>query len=90
MPTAKPTKRPLPVLLRVEEVAEMLGCCRAQAFVFDKRCAIPSPIRIGKFLRRSIVELEEWIAAGGPTREAWNSMKNGPQDAASRSTGGAP
>ena len=39
---------------------------------------LPKPIRLGRSVRWPREELVRWIAAGAPSRDAWEAMKGGP------------
>lgn len=36
---------------------------------------IPAPVKLGRQLRWDRLEIEEWFAAGAPSRERWEAMK---------------
>jgi excisionase family DNA binding protein len=58
MDTSKP--RVTPVLLRVEEVARMLGLARSTIYLLIERGELPS-VRIGRAVRVHSARLESWL-----------------------------
>jgi predicted DNA-binding transcriptional regulator AlpA len=37
----------------------------------------PKPLRLGRAVRFSRIEIEQWIAAGAPPRARWEGMRGG-------------
>ena len=42
----------------------------------DSSGRLPKPIKLGKRTLWSVAELQKWLAAGAPKRDAWEQMKN--------------
>jgi len=61
---------PLPrLLLTATEAAARLGIGRSTLWRLHARGLVPAPVRLGAAARWSVAALEEWIAAGCPTRD---------------------
>jgi len=63
------------IALSAEEVADALGISRAHVFKLHSGGRLPRPIRLGRAVRWPRKDLEEWLAAGAPPRDRWESMK---------------
>ena len=59
--------------------AELLGISPRHFWNLHSRGLLPSPLRLGRSVRWSRVELEAWVAAGAPPRDQWESSKGGEQ-----------
>jgi len=57
------------------EVAKMLGISRAHVWRLLSSGRIPRPVRFGRSVRWDRWTIEEWLAAGAPTRERWEAMQ---------------
>lgn len=73
------------LLCSAEEVAAMLGIGRTLFYGLISSGKIgPVPIKLGTRVLWRRTELEEWVAAGCPTRERWVQRKSlqqtGPQN----------
>ena len=72
------TKAPQPkngLLLDAVGVAELLDCSTRHVENLDSRELMPKPIRLGRLKKWRRSEIESWLAAGAPAREAWESMR---------------
>ncbi len=70
---------PEPLLLPPRETARLLGVSERHLRDMDAERRVPRPIYLGRLKRWSAAELRAWLAAGGPTREAWEAMRAGTQ-----------
>lgn len=52
-------------------VAKLLNISERHLWALHSTGRIPRPIRLGRAVRWSVVELHEWLAAGAPSRDAW-------------------
>ena len=67
---------PPTVLMRIDEVAAWFGVTTKTWRAWDQKGRCPMSVRMGTraiYWRRD--ELQEWIEAGLPDREAWNAIK---------------
>jgi predicted DNA-binding transcriptional regulator AlpA len=63
--------------LRAADAAALLGISRAQFFKLHSEGRMPLPVRLGPRAPRWLVsDLKEWLAAGAPSRDAWERMKS--------------
>lgn len=61
-----------PLLIRVEDAADLAGLSRAKFYqALEAGLIGPEPIRFGKAIRFSLAELRAWAAAGAPPRSEW-------------------
>lgn len=61
--------------LSAEEVADALGISRAHVFKLHSTGRLPRPVKLGRTVRWSRKDLEDWLAAGAPPRDRWESMR---------------
>lgn len=66
------------VLLRVKEVAALLAISARQVWKLNTTGRLPMPVRLGRSVRWRRVELQAWLAAGCPSRDAWEARKGVP------------
>ncbi len=64
---------------RVEDVSRMLGQSKSKTHKDFRMGRLPRPIRIGRNLRWDLLELGEWVTAGCPSAEKWESQKGAPR-----------
>ncbi len=64
-----------PVLLNYTEAAKLLRVSEQHLLRLNEAGKIPAPLRLGKSVRWSKKELEDWVDAGGPGREEWERIK---------------
>lgn len=75
MSTKKTTQNVAQMLLTYRQTAEFLGISVNHLIRLNNAGRIPAPIRMGKSIRFSQQELQDWIAAGGPSRNQWQRMR---------------
>lgn len=63
--------------LSAEDVAKALGISRAHVWKLESRGELPRPVRLGRAVRWSKKDIEEWLAAGAPSRDRWELMRAG-------------
>lgn len=63
------------IALSADEVAEALGISRAHVWKLASAGRLPKPIRLGRAVRWSRKDLEEWLAAGAPSRDRWEDIR---------------
>ena len=63
------------LLLRPDEVADMLGVSRSQLYKLHSSGRFPLPVRLGRSTRWRKRELIEWTDAGCPSRAQWEAQK---------------
>jgi predicted DNA-binding transcriptional regulator AlpA len=78
MPFANPniTESSQPLLIDAKTVARMLGRCERSLWRDDEVGRIPRPVEIGGSKRWRLEELCQWVRAGCPPREVWESRRN--------------
>ena len=64
-----------PLLLTAKELGRLLGVALCTVWTWNAAGRIPLPLRIGGTTRWRRREIEQWIEAGAPGREKWESMK---------------
>jgi predicted DNA-binding transcriptional regulator AlpA len=62
-----------PLLIDAKRVAAMLGRCERSIWRDNEAGRIPRPIELGGTKRWRLKELRQWVRAGCPAREAWES-----------------
>jgi predicted DNA-binding transcriptional regulator AlpA len=58
------------------EAAQLFQVSTRHWWQLDKLGRIPRPIRLGRSVRWSRVEIEAWLAAGAPPRDEWERIKS--------------
>jgi predicted DNA-binding transcriptional regulator AlpA len=67
-----------PLLLDAAAAAKMIGVSRAHLYgLHSSRRLGPMPVRLGKRTLWRRDELETWVARDCPSRQQWQSMKDG-------------
>jgi len=61
------------IALSADEVAEALGISRAHVWKLASAGRLPRPVRLGRAVRWARKDLEEWLAAGAPSRDRWEA-----------------
>lgn len=61
-----------PLLLTLEQTAELLGLSASAVRKLDSEGRIPQPVRLTRRLSWSYDELTRWVAAGCPPRVQWD------------------
>jgi len=59
-------------LLSATDVAKLLNISRSTLYEFNNTGKVPSPVKLGGRTLWRRDELELWVKAGCPGREAWN------------------
>lgn len=59
---------PLHKLIDVKAVAEMCGVSQETIRRLNDRGAMPKPIRLGRAVRWNVLEIQNWISQGCPTK----------------------
>lgn len=62
------------LLLEAREAARLCGRSLRTWRTWDAGGLVPSPVRIGRSVLWRRGELEAWVAAGCPDREAWHAL----------------
>lgn len=76
MSTKKTTQNVAQMLLTYRQTAEFLGISENHLIRLNNAGKIPAPIRMGRSIRFSQQELQDWIAAGGPPRVEWDKIRS--------------
>jgi len=63
--------------LSAEELARHLGVSKRHVSAMNSAGKLPAPIRFGRSVRWLADEIREWLAAGAPHRDRWETMKSG-------------
>lgn len=71
-----PRRVPNGLLLDAQELADELRLSLRHVRRLDDTGKLPRAIRLGKSVRWSRAEIEQWIAAGCPDRETWEEEKS--------------
>jgi predicted DNA-binding transcriptional regulator AlpA len=71
----KQSESPPPELIGADGVAAMLGIGERTARRLDVEGRLPMPVKIGGSVRWRLSELRDWIDAGCPPRQKWESLK---------------
>ncbi len=64
-----------PLALNALELARMLGVSLRHVWRQSSAGKLPKPLKIGKCVRWTRSEIEDWLAAGAPDRRTWEQMK---------------
>lgn len=75
MSTAPHSSKTERMALTSADLAKELGISQRHLHTLNKSGKIPTPIRLGNSVRWSRALIEEWLSAGAPDREAWNTHK---------------
>lgn len=62
--------------LTVIQLAQFLGVSRATVWRLHAAEKLPAPIRFGRAVRWDRWTVEEWLAAGAPSRAEWERMQD--------------
>ncbi len=60
--------------LTAEQVGVALGVSRATVWRMHASGRLPAPVRFGRAVRWEQYTIEEWLAAGAPSREQWEAL----------------
>lgn len=61
-----PEAKPVPALIDVQGVAELLACSERQVHRLVKARAMPRPVRLGRLVRWPAPAISSWIENGCP------------------------
>ena len=70
-----PVDQDYPLTVSAKDLAPRLGISLRHCRRLDRMGRLPRPVRLGKSVRWSLDEVMEWISAGCPDRQRWESMK---------------
>ena len=62
-------------LLNAKALAGCLSVSLRQLHRMNKAKVIPGPVTLGRCVRWRLTEISDWLAAGSPSREEWESMQ---------------
>jgi predicted DNA-binding transcriptional regulator AlpA len=62
-------------LLAAAEVAKILSCSPRHVWALNSSGRLPRPIRLGRVTRWRADEIRDWLAAGAPARDRWESLQ---------------
>jgi predicted DNA-binding transcriptional regulator AlpA len=65
-----------PLLVDLKSVAMLLGRSTRSITRDDHEGRLPRPIMLGGSKRWRLKELRQWVRAGCPSREVWESCRN--------------
>ena len=63
------------LVLTTADLAKHLGISQRHLHTLAKSGKVPEPIRLGHSVRWPRPQIETWLAAGAPDRQAWEAMK---------------
>lgn len=63
-------------LMAVGELAKLLGISIRQAHRMNKAELLPAPLKIGQCVRWHPDEIDRWLKAGAPPRDAWEQQRD--------------
>jgi predicted DNA-binding transcriptional regulator AlpA len=63
-------------LIDVKKLSKFLSIPQATIYEHNVMGKIPAPLKIGKKLLWRIDEIKEWLNAGAPGRQKWESIKD--------------
>jgi len=69
-----------PQLLSAKDLAAALSLSRRQVFRLNACGKLPAPVRIGGSVRWVGDEISQWILAGCPERQEWQTMRGADHD----------
>lgn len=72
MNSSSPSER---LALPAAAVAKLLDISERHLWTLHSTGRIPRPLRLGRAVRWSADELRAWLAAGAPSRDAWETHK---------------
>lgn len=63
------------IALPAADVAKLLDVSERHVWSLHASGRLPRPVRLGRSVRWSADELRDWLAAGAPSRDAWEQAK---------------
>ncbi len=67
---------PTPLLITAAQAAATCSKSRRTWWAWDAAGLIPKPVRIGRSVFWRVDEIREWIVAGCPRREDWETSQS--------------
>lgn len=64
------TQRPLDRLIKIEEVMQQIGMGRTKLYDMIQLEEFPAPIKLGRYSRWSLLEVQDWIEVQKGNRAA--------------------
>jgi len=64
-----------PLVVSDDGVAKLLSISTRHVWSLNSSGRLPRPLRFGRTVRWYVEELRAWIAAGAPSRDKWEIMK---------------
>jgi excisionase family DNA binding protein len=61
--------------MSAEELATFLGVSKRHVNSLNASGRLPKPVRLGRAVRWSADEIRAWFAAGAPSRDKWEKLK---------------
>lgn len=72
MNTKPHNTEPSPIVVNTAELATLLHVSQRHINDMNKEGRLPAPVRFGRAVRWIRSEIDAWLAAGAPDRNAWN------------------
>jgi predicted DNA-binding transcriptional regulator AlpA len=66
-----------PMAVATAGLAQMLCVSERAIRKMNNSGRLPRPIRLGRSVRWRVAEIEAWLAAGAPARDAWEAQRDG-------------
>ena len=61
----------IPLTVATPGAAALIGICSKTWRSLDASGQVPMPLLLGRSRRWGVQDLENWVAAGGPSRQVW-------------------
>lgn len=61
--------------LSAADVGRLLDISQRHVWALDRSGRLPRPIKLGRCTRWRADELRDWLAAGSPSRERWETTR---------------
>ena len=74
-PARKRRPKLSPLVVAARRLARLLDCGVRTLRTWDSAGKLPAPLRIGGRVVWRVAEIDDWLAAGAPTREVWEARK---------------
>ena len=58
-----------------QQLADRLGVSLRHCRRLDSAGKLPKPVRLGRSVRWPVAEIENWMDAGAPDRQRWQTMR---------------
>ncbi len=68
-PAEAPTEKLTPIVIGVEEFAQLMGVTPRTIWRWDSTGKVPEPVRVGGAVRWRLADIMKWIDAGCPERD---------------------